>query len=1100
MKRILLLFALLLTVGARGFAQTHVVTGKILDENGLGYPGAGITVKGTQLGTVTDVNGDFSLDIPDANHVLVIHAIGYAEQTITESGAPLTIRLAPTARQLEGAVVTALGVKREARSLGYSTTTLSSEDLTAGEGTSALSDLAGKVAGANVSSTTGGPGGDTRVVLRGEKSILKDNNALIVIDGVIMNNYDRTSDGSGLAQIDFGNSANDLDPDEIESVTVLSGPAAAALYGSAGANGAIMYTTKKGKHNAASKNSKMDVTFKSTYTASDVLKYPQYQTQFGEGAPGSTPGTYSADDRPDNFSWGPAFTGLLQPWGQVINGQQQVKPYSSLGSTPESQFFNRGKDLQNFVSISGGNEASTYYLSIGSLNSSGVIPLTGNNRYSIRFNGHTDLGNNFYSEVNVNYINSNARAAAQGQSTGGIMQALLQVPVDQPIAPSANQSVKFNSMNFIDSTGVHRFGYAGDFAANPFWMAQNYVNNNKTDHVLGDLKLGYKKGDFNVYDRVGIDVTDDRSTYETPEYYYQSVDQSSYYPYYPYKNNGGFQQTDYTGMRFQNDLIGNYTHQLSDNFGLNVLAGTNTTIKNDESLEALISSKTSGLGQAGFYSFQNNAGPLQAFNNLNQNRSQSVYADISLNYQKEIYLDLTARNEWSSTLEQSHDSYFYPGANGSWIFTERLKGKIKDIINYGKFRIGVASVSSGAIPYANNSAGYLQSSINSSFGSIVTPFNGVPTTQITNTFGPIGLKPELTNEYEVGTDLSFLKNRITFKFTYYDDLTHNLISPVPTPPSSGYLANYINVGTVSNKGEEISLSGTPISTKWGLKWDLFGTYTHNVNDVVSLNSGVSQITLGGGGFQGMGIVAAVGHPLGTFYASDISYEQGSNGQWHAIIANNGALYGLPVPTSTAVLKGSYQPKFQASWGTDLSYKGITLHVLFTTKQGGEFYDQNKSLMDFCGSSIESTTNNRNPLYWPNSVYVQTGTGPGTGTPAVYVPNDALHNGSTYLPYNYWVTQVGQNVLPAQNLVNASYVRLQEIKLGYKIPQKYYSKSPFGSLEAGLFGNNLLLWTAKSNKYDDPEENTSGATSNAQGFNYSATPSLRNYGAYIKVTF
>ena len=307
----------------------------------------------------------------------------------------------------------------------------------------------------------------------------------------------------------------------------------------------------------------------------------------------------------------------------------------------------------------------------------------------------------------------------------------------------------------------------------------------------------------------------------------------------------------------------------------------------------------------------------------------------------------------------------------------------------------------------------------------------------------------------------------------------------------------MNVGDVSNKGEEFTLSGTPISTKWGLKWDLFGTYTHNVNDVVSLNGGVQQITLGGGGFQGMGIVAAVGHPLGTFYASNISYEQGSNGQWHAIINQNS---GMPVPTSSAVLLGSYQPKFQASWGTDLSYKGIKLHVLFTTKQGGEFYDQNKSLMDFVGSAPETTTNNRNPLYWPNSVYVQAGTGAGTGTAAVYVPNDALHNGTQYLPYNYWVTEVGQNNLPAQNLVNASYVRLQEASLTYKIPQKYYAKSPFGSLEAGIFGNNLLLWTAKSNKYDDPEENSSGATSNAQGFNYSSTPSLRNYGATVKVTF
>ncbi len=407
--------------------------------------------------------------------------------------------------------------------------------------------------------------------------------------------------------------------------------------------------------------------------------------------------------------------------------------------------------------------------------------------------------------------------------------------------------------------------------------------------------------------------------------------------------------------------------------------------------------------------------------------------------------------------------------------------------------MGVAGVSSDALAYANNAAFYSQQPIRSGFGSVVSPFNSIPTYQINSTFGDANLKPELTREFEVGTDLSFLKNRLTISFTYYDDLTHNLITAVPTPPSSGYSFNFINVGDISNKGEELAIRGTPISTKWGLKWDLFGTYTHNVNDVVSLTNGVSQITVGG--YNGMGIVAAVGHPYGTFYASDVSYEHDASG-WHPIVDQT---TGLPVPTAKPVLRGSFQPKFQASWGTDLSYKGFKLHLLFTTKQGGEFYDQNKNLMDFVGSSLESTVNNRNPLYFANSVYVQKGTGTATTAP-VYVANNANNNGTKYTAYNYYEGQLGSGIIPAQDLVDASYVRLQEASLGYKIPQKYYSKSPFGSLEAGIFGNNLLLWTPKSNKYDDPEENTSGATANGQGFNFSANPSLRNYGVYLKVTF
>ncbi len=677
MKKICLLVVLLLTVGMQAFAQeSRTVTGKILDEHGQGYPGAGITIKGTSLGTVTDANGDFTLDVPAGKNVFIIQAVGYNTREITENDGTIKVTLQPSSRELEGAVVTALGVRRERRELGYSSTTVGAEDLTSGQGSSALSDLAGKVAGANISSTTGGPGGDTRIVLRGEKSIIKDNNALIVIDGVITNNYDRTlatNDGtsSSLNQVDFGNSANDLNPDEIESITVLEGPAAAALYGAAGANGAVMITTKKGKHVSGSKNSKMDITFKSTYTQSDVLKYPQYQTQFGLGAPGSP------DDRPDNFSWGPAFDGHLAPWGQVINGQQQVKPYSAISSTPESQFYNHGKSLNNFVSLSGGTETSTYYLSLSSLNSSGVIPNTGNNKYSIRFNGHTELGNNFYSDVNVNYINSNAQAAAQGQATGGITQALLQIPVDIPIASLANMNNHFNSMDFIDTAGVHRYGYAGAFAANPYWKTKAYSNTDKTDRVLGDLVLGYKKGSFNVYDRVGIDVTDDRSYYETPQINSVSVDQTSYYNQVPYINSGGYQQTNYTGLRFYNDLIGTYTHSLSNNFGITALIGNNTTLRNDETLLSIIDPRTNGLVIPNFYNFSNNTSPVAVNNTLTQSRTQAVYADVRFNFQKELFLDLTGRNEWSSTLNPDHDSYFYPGANASWVFTERLNGPLK---------------------------------------------------------------------------------------------------------------------------------------------------------------------------------------------------------------------------------------------------------------------------------------------------------------------------------------------------------------------------------------------------------------------------------------
>jgi len=888
------------------------------------------------------------------------------------------------------------------------------------------------------------------------------------VDGVILNNYDRTQ-GNQLTQVDFGNAANDIDPEEIESVTVLQGAAASVLYGAAGAGGAVMITTKHGSHKAGKDRSKIDVTYKATFTVSDPLKLPTTQNQFGQGS------IYTGiiDDREDNFSWGLPFDNQIKPWGQAIYGKELVKPYSYINNN-YNNFFQRGTNLNNFVSLAGGSENSTYYLPVDAVNSNGIVPATFYNKYSVRFNASTQLSNNFYSSVNVNYLNSYSRVESSGQATGGVMQTLLQIPTDIPIAELKNLNSLYNSMDFIDTTGVHRYGYFNAYARNPFWQAQNYDNRNRTDRVIGDMTVGYKKGEFNIFDRVGIDVAADRTTLETPKYDVLPYDQTALYSGNPYISQGGLTEQDYVGLHFYNDLIATWTHAFNNDFGINVLAGHNASILNGTSLNAVIDPSSNGLVIPGWYNFQNNQGPVDVSNPISKRRLYGVYGDVKLNYKRELYFELTAREDKSSTV---NNSYFYPGANASWVFTERLNGtKFKDkVLNYGKIRAGISGVGNDAPSYANNSAVYGQNAITTAFGSIKPPFNGVPAISIDQVFGSSGLRPELTTGYEAGVDLSFLKDRLSLSVTFYDNYTHNLITQVPLPPSSGYLFENVNVGDITNKGEEIRVSGTPISTKWGLKWDLFATYTHNVSDVVSLTNGVDQVTLGG--FSGMAIVAAVGHPYGTFYAADIAYENG-----HPIVDAN----GVPVPTTTPQYRGSFQPKFQASWGTDLSWKGLKLHMLFTCKEGGQYFSNTKLLEDFDGNAPETVQNNRNPYVWANSVQQVAGS---------YVPNT-----TKFVPYNYWVNVVGQNFVPAQGLVNASYIKLQEVALSYKIPTKYYKNTPFGGLEAGLFGNNLILWTPKSNPYDDPSETSAGATGNGQGFNFNARPSVRNYGAFVKVTF
>lgn len=1084
MKRILLLFVLLITVSVCAFAQTHTVTGKIMDETGKGYPGAAITVRGMSINTVTDENGDFMIEVPDGRNLFVVQATGYNTSEVTETDGTITVTLRAEAKILEGTATTAQDIKREKRELGYNNTTLSGEDLlSGGNNTSAITTLAGKVAGANITSSTSGPGGSSRIVLRGEKSIEKNCNALIVVDGVITNNYDRKQSMLGapgnsfseMAQIDFGNSGNDINPEEVESVTVLQGPAATVLYGAAGANGAIMYTMKKGKAVDPSKRSKMDITYKMSYTQSDVLKYASLQHEYGQGD------IYGgvANDPSTNYSWGYKFDNAMRPWGQIIEGKQLSKPYSDQASNMKS-FYNHGQNLNNYVAVSGGSEKSTYLFSINSLNSSGVIPNTFYNKYSVRFSGTQQLTNNFYTSVNMNYINTYSRVEAGGDASGSVQGALYQTPRDIPVWELSETKNPFYAMSYYGPSGAENYGFYNAKAKNPYWAAQYYDNRIKTDRVLGDFKVGYKKGEFNVFNRFGVDINSDRSFYKTPMLNSIPVDPS--YTGMNQTSPGAYTQANYNGLRITNDLIGTFTHELSNNFGMTAILGHNTTIMRDETLAGIIDESNNGLVLPGFYNLQNNTAPVTGYNNRLDNRRVALFADIKFNYKRELFLELTGRNEWTSSVIIDRNSYFYPGVNAAWVFTERLNNtRFKEkVLNYGKLRMGASGVGNDAIAYANNASGYTPGSISSANGTINTPFNGIPVYQVSNTIGDKNLRPERTRAFEVGFDLSFLRDRISLSFTQYSNFTLNMISAIPVPASSGYQFNYTNVGDVSNNGQELAVRAVPISTRYGLKWELFGTYTHNVNKVVNLNGGADHIVLGG--YNGMQIVAAEGKSYGTFYATEMQYVM-IDGKAMPVVDQ---ATGLPVATKTPVYSGSYLPKFQASWGTDLSYKGLKLHMLFTTKQGGVFYSQTKMLTDQNGTSEATTINGRNPYVLENSVYQVANTN-------IYLPNTTKMS-----PYAYYTAT--QQLMPAQGLVNASYVRLQEVSFSYKIPQRYYQRSAFGGLEAGVYGNNLVLWTAESNKYEDPEMTSAGAVGNGQGFNYLGRPSLRNYGAFIKVTF
>lgn len=1061
-KSIVMLLVLLFTGMQAALAQSNVIRGQILDEKGEPIIGATIRVKGSNKGAVTDANGMFRLN-SEEGVTLTISAVGMKPTDKTARDG-MSVKMAGDQQFIRETVVTAQAIKREKSSLGYATTTLGNDDLNRGNNTSALGALTGKVAGVNITNTTGGPGGSTRVVIRGEKSITGNNNALIVIDGIPVNNGNRTQANS-LKQIDFGNRGNDVNPDDIESISVLKGPAATALYGSEGANGAIMITTKSGK--AKGKASKNEVSFTTGYTWSDILKYPTFQNTYGQGDLNGVP-----DDRRENFSWGLPFDGQVRPWGQIIDGQQKVKPYSPIENNVKD-FFNRGTAWENNLSVSGGNEKTNYFAAFNSLNSKGVIPNTFLDRYSIRFNGNHEFNNNFFSNIAVNYINGYSRVDQGGQGEGSVWNNVCQQPRDIPIAELANLDDPFNSMSTVDSNGVRRYGYYGAYTENPYWVAKKFDNRNRYDRVFGQTTLGWRMNShFTLSNRFGGEALSDRTYLKSPKL--NSVGYEDFWSGSPKAFNGGYYESNEALLNYFNDLMLNINYQV-DKLGINGLLGHSIVSRRNNFLSSNIDPTTNGLVIEDFYNFSNASSKIASVNSLAQNRKIGVYGTLNLNFDQFLFLELTGRNDWSSTLAQGNRSYFYPSASASWLFSEHLSEAGKKILSYGKLRGNLSAVGNDAPAYANNNPGFVSAEISSGFGSNIFPVNGVPGFTYQNRVGNPLLRPERLVGRELGLDLGFLNDRITLDVTIYRNLTKDQIIAVPTAPSSGYTSRFINAGEMENKGVELGLRFSPIRKK-GMRLDVFGTYTRNKNTVLSLPGGVDQIVLGG--FSGMSIVAAVGKPYGTFYSIDLKKDE----KGRQIIDT---VTGNPLSTTAPVYLGSYQPKFIASWGSNFTYKGFTAGFLFDTKQGGFMYSRTKDILEFVGVTPSTTLNGRDAFLWENSVY--------EGANGEYIENTKYKTDV----YTYYTAA---NVKPAgQDLIKSGYIKLREVSLGYKLPAKWFSKTWIGSGQFGLFANNLFIWTNAGNDYVDPEVNSGGA-GNEQGFDFSARPSLRNYGFRLGLTF
>lgn len=1055
--------AMLLLFNALAFGQARTVTGVVRDAQGIPVPYATVTEAGTGKAVRADEKGAFTISV-GTNARLTVTATGFQEQTVAADAAGSIVLANAEAQMAEVVVTTAQGIRREKRGLGYSAPTVNNADLTKGQSSSALNALQGKVSGVNITSTAGAPGASSRIVIRGGSSITGSNQALVVVDGIPIDNSSILGGGSTLSSVDFGNRGNDINPDDIESITVLKGPGATALYGSRASNGALIITTKSGKGTANRKNS---VTFSSGVTFSSILKLPDFQNEYGQGYDNSV------IDPKENWSWGPRFDGVVRPWGQSINGVRLERPYSAVKNNVRD-FFETGTAFNNNLSLSGGNEKSSYFLSLNSLNSNGIMPTDRDryNRYGVRFNGSSQLANNITTSISVNYSRINSNLVGGGQGGGSVYNNVLQTPRNIPLTDMKDLDNPYYSIGGqYDAEGNEAYGYYGAYTINPYYVLRAYDNRNTVDRVLGNFSITYKPADWlSITNRLGGDIYADRRVETSPKYNLSPLDNTGEYDGVIRTSQGRYYEANYNISDITNDLMVTATKKFGSDWNTSLLLGHNVRQRTVNTLEASTNA-AGGLVIPGFYNLANSNGPVVSNNSISNRRLVGVYADFNLSYRNFLFLGATARNDWSSTLPEANNSFFYPSVSASFVFTELLKNSsVRDWLQYGKLRTSWARVGNDADPYLLESY-YGKTTINGGFGSTVFPFNNVPGYTLGNQIGSAALKPEITTAYEVGAELSFLRNRLTVDVSYYQNNSENQILAIPIATSSGFTSRVTNAGLVKNKGVELALRGTPVRTS-NLSWELYGTYTRNRNEVSGLD--VDQIVLGG--FSGMSIVAANGRPYGNFYARDLRRDEAGR----VIVSST---TGLPLLTPTAVYLGTYNPDFQASLGTNINFKGFSLGLLFDTKQGGKFYSRTKDILAFVGTSAETAEGDRAGYVFPNSVYLD-------ATSGKYVENTSVK----FTPQDYY-----PSIVDGQNVLDASYIKLREANLTYKLPGQLLERTPFGSASVSLFGNNLWIKTAKENRYVDPEVNSAGS-GNTQGFDFTAQPSVRNYGVNLKLTF
>lgn len=1082
-KKLLLGFCAIIMFCITGMAQT-TATGKVVDEKGAGIAGATVLEKGTKNGTTTSSDGSYSIKVK-AGATLMISSVGYESRTVS-AGSGSSVTLKSSSNDIdELTVTTALGIKRSKNKLPYAAQVISGDDVNRAKSGNFLNNLSGAAAGLDIRQTNT-MGGSTNVVLRGNKSISGSNQALFVVDGVPYNNDATFSNGANGSQragrggYDYGNNAVDINPDDIESITVLKGPAATALYGSLAFNGVILVTTKKAK-----KGLGITVNTGISITKADMKTFPTYQNKYGGGY-----GQYYEDpsgfflyrdvngDGVDDLvvptsedaSYGGAFdpNKMVYQWDAFDPNSpnyRKAKPWVAAANGPAS-FLQTATSFNNSVFIENGTDKGTFKLGYTNNDEKGILPNSTIKKNLITLSATSNLTDKLTVGASFNYTRTDARGRyGTGYDDKNIMSTFRQwwqVNTDiNELKDAYFRNRKNITWNWADPSDLTPI-----YWDNPWFVRYQNFETDWRNRYFMNVNSSYKVNSWlNLTGRLSIDqyesLQEERAAVGT-------VGVSTY------------TANSQTGKQTNFDLMANMERNLTNKLNLKAILGLN--IRRDE-VSSTYSSTNGGLVVPNVYALSNSKNPINAPQEfLGKREVDGVYGGITLTYDNLVTLDGTLRRDASSTLPDGKNKYYYPAISGGFIFSNLLK----DVpwLSYGKVRANYAIVGKDAGYYFVKNTYTAQTSFGSSnmFSSPTTSNNP-------------NLEPEKTKSFEAGLELALMKNRITLDVTYYDARSFNQIIPVSISRATGYNALYRNSGTVQNKGLELSLGATPIRTK-DITWSFNVNYTKNKNTVVELfddgaGNKIDNIVLGS--FQGgVTINAALDKPYGLIKGTDFVYYNDPNGdvrdQSMRIIGSNGR---YQISTSANKVIGDPNPKWLGSFRNTLKYKNFALGFLIDIRKGGDVFSLDMYYGLATGLYPETAGNNDlgNPLRNSNA------NGGGIirqGVDATGKPNTVRASAVNYGAYGYRYS-------PAAGFIyDGSYTKLRELSLTYTIPKSVLSKLKIiKDLQVSLVGRNLWI-ISKNLPYADPEE-TYGS-GNLQGYQGNAYPSAKTFSANLKFTF